>query len=157
MSQLAVGIVRPDEWRSTADLLAEAFGNNPLNVAVIGGDRARRVASNRAGMRAQVPLVARHGLALVARDGGDAGPVVGALLAAGPGEFPFPLPSFGARLRLVLGQGIRVASRWAEVAEALAQEHWVAPHHYLSTLGVAPSLWGRGIGRALLTGLARAS
>ena len=128
-------------------MLARAFRDSPLNVAVIGPDPERRLRANRHGARALLPTALAHGLVLAARgrDGAE-----GVLVATGPFGWPLPPPPLGAALRRVFGQGVRVARRWSVVFEALARVHPLEPHWYLATLGVTPELQGRGVGSALL-------
>jgi GNAT superfamily N-acetyltransferase len=52
-------------------------------------------------------------------------------------------------MRTVFIQGLTVARRWREAFESLDARHPTAPHWYLGTLGVEPSLQGRGVGTAL--------
>jgi ribosomal protein S18 acetylase RimI-like enzyme len=99
-------------------------------------------------MRAHLPQAERHGVLLSARAEGR---LVGVLSSTPPGAYPLPPPSIAARLRCVLGQGIRVTNRWARVYELLREHHPVDRHWYLGTLGVDPALWGRGIGTDLLS------
>ena len=73
-----------------------------------------------------------------------------ALLASGPGDYPLPMPSWGQQFRCLLGQGVRVASRWGEVHRALEAVHPREPHWYLNVLGVDPPYQGQGIGSGLL-------
>jgi ribosomal protein S18 acetylase RimI-like enzyme len=80
-----------------------------------------------------------------------AGRLAGVLSSAPPGSYPLPPPATGARLRCLLGQGLRVAHRWARVYELLREHHPVERHWYLATIGVDPELWGRGIGTGLLS------
>jgi len=128
-------------------VLSRAFRDNPLNVAVIGGGSARRLAANACGTRALLPVAQTHGEVWVAR---AAGRVVGGLVSAPPLRYPLPPPAPLARLRCLLGQGWRVAGRWAEVFMALDALHPSEPHWYLGTLGVEPTEQGRGVGTALL-------
>ena len=133
-----------------AHLLARAFRDNPLNVAVIGeGAPERRVRANRHSVRALIPVACRHGRVLGARCDGR---LAGVLIATPPYFYPLPPPPLGARLRSLVGQGPRVSRRWREVFEALSAVHPVEPHHYLGTLGVDPPLQRRGVGAALLAG-----
>jgi ribosomal protein S18 acetylase RimI-like enzyme len=99
-------------------------------------------------MRAHLPQAERHGLLLSARAEGR---LVGVLSSTPPGAYPLPPPSIPVRLRCLLGQGFRVAHRWAEVYELLQHHHPVDRHWYLGTLGVDPALWGRGVGAELLS------
>ena len=143
-------ITRAAEGRRepAARVLARAFRDNPLNVAVIGSaDPARRLRCNLHGMRASLASAGRHGEALVASHGGR---VAGGLLAVPPGAYPLPAPGLLVQARCLLGQGWRVATRWGEVFDALRPHHPAAPHWYLGTLGVDPALQRRGIGAALL-------
>lgn len=128
-------------------MLSRAFRDNPLNVAVIGGGPERRLAANACGTRALLPVAQAHGEVWVAR---RAGRVVGGLVGAPPLRYPLPPPALIARLRCLLGQGWRVAGRWAEVFAALDVLHPSDPHWYLGTLGVEPAEQGRGVGTALL-------
>jgi len=135
------------ESRAAVALLADAFADNPLNVAVIGGDRSRRGRANAAGMRAVLPVARRAGLVLALREDGAPSAV---LIAAPPGAYPFPRPSVAALLRSLAGQGLRVAGRWREVFDALDAVHPADPRWYLALLGVASARQRRGLGGALL-------
>jgi len=129
-------------------VLARAFRDNPLNVAVIGSaSSARRLRCNLHGMRASLAAAIRHGAALTASLDGR---VAGGLIAVPPGAYPLPAPGPLRQLRCLLGQGFRVAMRWGEVFEMLEAHHPTAPHWYLGTLGVDPPLQRRGVGAALL-------
>ncbi len=144
----SIGPLRPAERRGAVEVLARAFRDNPLNVAVIrSDDPARRVHSNYHGTRTLLPVAEVHGAVRVARSGEA---VVGALIATPPHAYPLPPPSLASRLRCLLAQGWRVARRWSEVFEALDALHPPEPHWYLGALGVDPGLHGRGIGSALL-------
>ncbi|MGH0031803.1 MAG: GNAT family N-acetyltransferase [Myxococcota bacterium] len=121
-------------------------------MAVIGGDTARRVRCNRAGMRALLPVALRAGAAWTVGDA-DA-PVRGAMIATPPRRYPLPPPSLGVELRTLWVQGPRVRGRWARVFDHLHALHPPSPHWYLSTLGVAPEARRRGLGRALVARLA---
>jgi GNAT superfamily N-acetyltransferase len=144
----AIGPLLAADRSAAVCLLARAFRDNPLNVAVIGGsDPGRRLRVNRHGMQALVPVAQAHGRVLVLRRGGRP---VAALVAAAPGLPRLPPPPLWARLRCLLGQGLRVARRWSVVFEAVAALQPPEPHAYLGPLGVEPALQGRGLGSALL-------
>ena len=128
-------------------MLARAFRDNPLNVAVIGPDPQRRLRANLHGARALLPTAVAHGRVLAASQGGEPR---GVLIATGPFAWPLPPPPALVNLRRVLGQGLRVARRWARVFDALAEVHPREPHAYLATLGVEPSAQAGGLGTALL-------
>ena len=142
------GPLRDAEREPAVQVLARAFRDNPLNVAVIGSDDPdRRLRANAHGLRSLLPVAHAHGRVRALRAGGQLAAV---LIAVAPGAHPLPPASLAARLRCLFGQGPRVARRWAEVFEALAPLHPAEPHWYLGTLGVEPRQQGRGIGRALL-------
>jgi GNAT superfamily N-acetyltransferase len=128
-------------------VLARAFRDNPLNIAVIGPDEARRLRCNRVGMGVHLPAVAGSARLLGIRSGDD---LVGVLVAAEPGGWPFPPAPPLSFLRLLLGQGWGVTRRWEQTSDTPRPEHPLEPHAYLGSLGVEPSLWGRGLGRTLL-------
>ena len=142
------GALRDAERKVAVQVLARAFRDNPLNVAVIGADDPdRRLRTNAHGLRSLLPVAQAHASVRALREGGELAAV---LIAVAPGAHPLPPASLAARLRCLFGQGPRVARRWAEVFEAMAKLHPAEPHWYLGTLGVDPRLQGRGIGRALL-------
>jgi ribosomal protein S18 acetylase RimI-like enzyme len=144
----ALGPLADEERAGAEAVLARAFRDSPLNVAVIGRDPQRRLRANLHGARALLPVAVASGLVLVAREG-DA--PRGLLIATPPFGWPLPAPPFRAQLRRSLGQGLRVTRRWGQVFEALARIHPREPHCYLATLGVDPLAQGRGIGTALLS------
>ena len=144
-----------DGRRRAVSLLADAFRDNPLNRAVVGRGEARRLRSNRYGMRAAVAAAWGRGVLLsgrVSASGPDPANISpeGVLLAMPPGCFPLPAPSLFEQLRALAGQRLRIAGRWAEVYRALEVVHPVVPHWYLSLLGVAPAMQKRGLGATLL-------
>jgi ribosomal protein S18 acetylase RimI-like enzyme len=143
-----VGSLRHGELPEAQRLLARAFRDNPLNRAVIGSSARRRLRANLHGMRAHLPQAERYGLLLSARVEAR---LAGVLSSTPPGAYPLPAPSTAVRLRCLLGQGPRVAHRWAKVYELLRDHHPAETHWYLGTLGVEPELWGRGVGTDLLS------
>jgi ribosomal protein S18 acetylase RimI-like enzyme len=141
-----VALLPAREIDAAARALAEAFRDNPLNVAVIGGDPQRRLRCNRAGMRQLLPVACRHGRVL--RAGGPSPD--GVLIAIPPGAYPLTGAPLLPRLRGLASQGLAVQVRWARVFAHLDLLHPQEPHWYLATLGVAPAARRRGLGRALL-------
>jgi hypothetical protein len=144
---LTVGALERRELDVAADVLARAFRDNPLNRAVVRGSERRRVRANRAGVAAYLPIALERGCVLAAREDGA---LTGVLVATPPWRWPIPGPSFAGLLRLLLGQGLRVAKRWSDVSRELRDHHPHGPFWYLATLGVEPARWRRGAGRALL-------
>lgn len=128
-------------------MLARAFRDNPLNRAVVGGSARRRVRANRAGVAAYLPAALERARVTTVREGGA---LAGVLVATPPWRWPIPGPSFAGFVRLLWGQGFRVARRWGEVSRELRRHHPQGPLWYLATLGVEPDRWGRGAGQALL-------
>jgi ribosomal protein S18 acetylase RimI-like enzyme len=145
----SVAPLTDSQLQPTADVLARAFGGNPLNRAVNRSeDPDRRFRSNRESMRALLPVARQHGQVLVATLDGE---VAGGLVASPPGRFPLPPPPLRVRLALLIRQGWSVARRWELVFEALDTLHPPEPHWYLAVLGVDCSARRRGIGAALLS------
>ncbi len=145
---IAIAPLPPSDLPAAIHLLARAFRDNPLNRSVARRrGAAARLRANEHGMRAHLPVALGHGRLLGAQ---YAGALAGVLVAAPPWGYPFPRPSAGARLRCLLGQGLGIASRWAEVYAALDRHHPRDELWYLGTLGVDPDCWGRGVGGALL-------
>lgn len=128
-------------------MLARAFRDNPLNLAVIGGSPRRRERANRAGVTAYLPTALERARVTTVRAGGA---LAGVLVATPPWRWPIPGPTLTGFARLLWGQGLRVARRWGEVSRELRSHHPQGPLWYLATLGVEPAHWGRGAGQALL-------
>ncbi|MCC6640195.1 MAG: GNAT family N-acetyltransferase [Deltaproteobacteria bacterium] len=141
--------LEPTAFAEAAALLARAFRDNPLNVAVIGAGASarRRERCNAVVMRNLLRVAAGSGVLLGVR---YAGVLAGGLVAAPPYGFPFPAPGVGAQLRALLVQGLRVAARWREAFERLQRRRPIEAHAYLGLLGVEPSLQRRGVGAAAL-------
>jgi len=143
-----VGAAAAGEARAIAELLAAAFCDNPLNLAVVDSpDPLRRLRACQPGTRDLVDAAFLHDQLWVARDGASPR---GALVGSPPGAHPLPPPPLARRLRGLWVQGWRVAGRWAEVFEVLQRHHPEGPHWYLATLGVEPPRQGRGVGTRLL-------
>jgi len=148
LGSLDLGPLRDAECVAAVGVLARAFRDNPLNVAVIGRNVRRRERCNAHGMRALLPMAQKHGCVLAAR--AESGALLGALVATPPRAYPLPAPPLGRRLLCLLGQGVRVARHWECVFHTLDRLHPLEPHWYLSTLGIDPPHQGRGVGAALL-------
>ena len=146
--RLTTGRIASGEERATIEVLAQAFRDNPLNVAVIGGVETRRLRANRHSMHALLPVACAHGEVWVLRDGPR---VCAALIGVPPLMHPLPPPALGLRLRTLLGQGLGTALRWARIFEELDRLHPPEPHWYLGTFGVDPPRQGQGLGSGLLS------
>jgi ribosomal protein S18 acetylase RimI-like enzyme len=144
----AIAPLRDADRERAVELLARAFRDNPLNLAVIGsGNPERRLRSNRLGTALLLPVAQAHGEVWAAHLGRE---LLGVLVGTPPGAYPLPPGAWGPRLRCLVGQGWRVARGWARVFEALDALHPPGPHWYLGTLGVDARHRGRGVGAALL-------
>jgi len=146
--RLTTGPLTADEEPAATEVLARAFRDNPLNVAVIRGGPERRLRSNLHGMRALLPAARTHGEAWALREGSR---LCAALVAVPPLMHPLPPAPLALRLRALFGQGMGAALRWARVFEALDALHPEEPHWYLGTFGVDPPLQRRGHGSVLLS------
>ena len=136
------------ELEAAGQLLARAFRDNPLNVAVVGAGDRRRYRSNLHGMRSL--LSAALGRAQVLVTEASPGELTGALVAMSPDCYPLPPAALGVQLRTAFGQGPRTVSRWGRIYDTLNEIHPVQAHAYLGVLGVAPALQRGGLGAALL-------
>jgi len=129
-------------------VLARAFRDNPLNLAVIGGTPARRVRSNRRGMR--LTLTSALGRAMLVGASPATGGIAGGLVALPPKRWPLPPPPLGVQLRTLIGQGWGVSRAWSRVFSELEAVHPARSHWYLAVVGVEPEQQGRGIGAELV-------
>jgi GNAT superfamily N-acetyltransferase len=144
---LAVGPLAESERPAAISLLAASFCDQPLDRAVVGGRRARRLRAGRAGMAASLEAAAGRADLRAARLDATLAAV---LVAVPPHGYPLPPPSARTQLRTLWRQGFRVARRWRTVFDALQERRPEAPCWTLSLLGVSPPLQGRGIGTTLL-------
>ena len=136
----------PSDVDATADLLARAMQDNPINVAVYGDDEARRERATRRlfttllrTMTNQTPVVALDGDTLV-----------GAAGIAPPGTCQ---PTGSQRLRFVpgvLAAGPRTAARLTQWLNAWAARDLREPHSHFGPFAVERRLHGRGIGTQIL-------
>ncbi len=148
-SELGQLISPPDRRTKQAllEVLAQAFLDNPMNVAIHGPDPKRRLRANRAGLRA---LVLDSGPAALTRILRAEGRVAGGFVVLRPGGFPLDPPLIRRQIGCMLYQGIRAMECWGRVNHELRLIHPEEPHWYLAVLGVAPWAQGRGSGRALV-------
>jgi GNAT superfamily N-acetyltransferase len=145
----SVTISAPDrpERGKLLDVLAEAFLDNPMNVAIHGGSAQRRLRANRAGLRA---LVARPAESAVLRVALVDGRVTGGFVAIRPHGYPLQRMNFRDQIGCLIHQGWRAMARWGHVHRVLASSHPLDRYWYLAILGVSPTAWGRGLGSLLL-------
>ncbi len=136
--------------RGLADVLAQAFRDNPMNVAIHGPDARHRVRANRAGLAGLVvdstpPIEVR-----VLRDGDR---WVGGWVAAPPGMRVLPAPSWWRQIGCLWRQGAVAMDSWGRVSGCLGPRRPLEEHWYLAVLGVLPEVWGQGAGGRLLDSL----
>lgn len=134
------------------DVLARAFLENPMNRVLHSANPRRRLRANRAGLRHVVVDPAVGAGVRVATIGGE---VVGGYVVVTPGAFPLPRVRFVRMLECLVHQGPQGVLGWGEVNHDLLAVHPTFPHWYLCVLGVAPEMWGRGVGSALVEDLGR--
>jgi len=142
----------PSARRELMEALAQAFRDNPMNVAIHGSRPKRRVRANRAGLRALVLDTERETVTRVIRHEGK---VVGGFVAVPPGGFPLSSPSVGRWIGCFLGQGARAMDQWRSVTDSLGLYHPEKDHWYLAVLGIVPWLQGHGFGSRLMGELDR--
>jgi GNAT superfamily N-acetyltransferase len=143
---------RPDRdgRRQLVDVLARAFRDNPMNVAIHGPRPRHRIRANRAGLRA---LVEDTAPTLEARVCLDRERLVGGFVLAPPEIRVLPPPTLPRQLGCLWHQGARAMDRWGRVAAAFSHHRPLLPHWYLAVLGVEPVAQGRGFGSRLLRAL----
>ena len=142
----------PSARSELLNVLALAFRDNPMNVAIHGPQPQRRVRANRAGLRALVLDTAGEAIARVIRHEGR---VVGGFVAVPPGGFPLSSPSLGRQIGCFLRQGTRAMNRWRAITDSLGQYHPIEDHWYLAVFGIVPWLQGYGFGGRLIDELNR--
>jgi len=138
------------ERRALLGVLARAFRDNPMNIALHGPRLGRRVRANRAGLRS---IVLDSQLPIEMRVLSLNNEVVGGFIAAPP-ELPvLPAPFLVRQIACFLEQGARAMDGWGELTARLSADRPLIPHWYVSVLGVEPDLHGEGIGATLLASL----
>ncbi len=139
------------EERAVA-VLARAFRDNPLDIAVIRGSAERRLRSIEWGMRSTLAAARRanRSMLLAAHDRDASADPLGVLLALPSSALPLPPAPLLGQLRASVGQGFGALRRWGEVFHVLERQQPAEAHWYLSLVGVDPPQWSNGIGRRLL-------
>lgn len=157
MSAEAVGVGAP---RSRAELdrlarvLAAAFLDDPIWVAIGPRGRRHRALSNRASFWGIVHASRLHGGRLrVARLDGGEGPLAGGTIAFEPGHWPPPEWAAAWELPWALVAGPGPAAKGLRDERAMREVHVTHPHMYLWFIGVDPDLHSGGVGRALMAEL----
>ena len=142
--------------QTASGTLAFALRDNPINRAVIRGNRAHRLMVNTYGMTASLVASRRFSFRKVLCEAPAHAPEVaeggisGGLIALHPGGYPVALPPVSVQPRCLWGQGFRIMHRWGQLYRQLDEWHPTEPHCYLSLLAVHPARQRRGFGRRLL-------
>ena len=129
------------DWRTVADITAEAFAADPVN---------RYVFSNFSSIRSMFRVMARN----MYLPFGDCylHPSGGATMWMPPGVNA--APSQLGLLAFALGQmrhgTLSAIKRGMALSELMAKWHPKEPHYYLFTIGTTQAARGKGIGKALL-------
>jgi ribosomal protein S18 acetylase RimI-like enzyme len=149
MADLAV--LGSDDARAAAGVLARAFADSPVYLAVLANlsepGRARALERVKRGF---VWAMAHNGECRVAR---KEGALAGVTLITAPGGYPL---SWLDELRQSTGcatTGPVAIGRFLHVTAYMRRRHVKEPHFYLFAIGVEPTQQGRGIGKALLADL----
>jgi ribosomal protein S18 acetylase RimI-like enzyme len=143
--------VRPlerEEERAAADVLADAFIDDPGWRAVGPNGRGRRRKMLQRFFRAHMSVARRWGGPTYGAFAGD-GPV-GALIAFAEGRYPPPPQSMLLEAPGMLAAGPPTTIRALRGQAALEAGHPDEPHAFVSMLGVGPESQRSGAGRALL-------
>jgi GNAT superfamily N-acetyltransferase len=144
--------VRPlarDEERAAADVLADAFMDDPGWSAVGPRKASRRRKMLQRFFRAHMGVARRWGGPTYGAFDGGAAPV-GALISFAEGRFPPPPQSMLLEAPGMVAAGPGTVIRALRGQAALEAGHPDEPHVFVSMLGVHPDRQRTGAGRALL-------
>lgn len=146
---IAVAPATPADLTATADVLADAFTDDPVTGAVVGGpaaDRRRRTRHLFLGLLG--PAIA-DGTVDVARRAGEPD-VLGVAIWEAPGSTTGLLRLAGQLPSFWRACGPTGLWRAARAKQTLARSRPRRAHWYLAEIGVAATARGAGVGRALL-------
>jgi len=152
---LEIGPLGPGQARPAARVLAAAFLDDPIAVAIGPRRRGHRRLTSPLSFAGIVAACRSHGgRIVVARRGGT---VVGVSIAFDPGRWPISDAAFVYELAWVLAAGPLPVRRGIAFDRMVRNAHVEHEHLYLWFLGVDPAEQGRGVGRSLLGHLHRRS
>lgn len=148
MKNLIVRKLLPSELASAAAVLGRGMRDNPLHVAALGPDSARRVRAFTGIFTGVLARVHRHGTVLGAFEGKV---LVGVCAFLPPGKCQ---PSLGEKMSLLAGV-VRHAGLFATFKALKWLGAWAKldpkePHWHLGPIAVDQGRQGQGIGGALL-------
>ena len=138
-SKVLVKRAGPDQVALVAEILAEAFGDDPVGRWISPDPEFPRWC-----WPLLVPLMDRSGELYLAADG------LGAAIWIRPGAKPDMKLGFGALWGYWRRFGLRSIFRFFRLMIAMERQHPKDPHYYLLAVGVRPEARGRRIGSALL-------
>jgi GNAT superfamily N-acetyltransferase len=150
----AVGVLRWEDERHAAAVLARAFLDDPLVMAICPAEAAERRCRMWWGFRVSVRS---HCLAQQPAWGVvDAAATLGAVVLVTRAHGSVSAASdLVFALRGLLHMGLGVGLRGSQAAQAIAAQAPAHPFTYLRTLGVDPALQGRGLGSTLVDWVVR--
>jgi ribosomal protein S18 acetylase RimI-like enzyme len=137
---LALRIASPDDVHRLADVLADAFYDDPIFCWMMPGERSRL-----GRLRRFFAVQVRH-VGLARGRVWTSENLVGASISTPPGAWRVP-----PRAALLLGAtlGLRLP-RATRLLAAVESRHPRDPHYYFADIGVHSSMQGRGFGSALM-------
>lgn len=142
--------MRLADEHAVAGMLARAFVDDPLVLAICRGGPSQRLRQLRWGFRVAARVQCRAGQpAWVVRAGG-AGPVVAAALTLRAPVEPAVVGDGWFAVWALLRMGPGAVCRSRQAARVLARHEPIGPFTYLRTLGVDPDWQGRGFGSRLV-------
>jgi ribosomal protein S18 acetylase RimI-like enzyme len=149
MTEITIIPLKRNHCDNAARLLADAFLEDPEVAAIVGGNLQKRRQILKAHYHNLVSLFLPYRRSQCAVSNGE---LVGVMLFFAPGEEPsnfivFLKLSLKMLFRISIG-GLRRGYKSANNDETHRPRE---PHYYLSTLGVAPSHQGRGVGKRMLS------
>jgi GNAT superfamily N-acetyltransferase len=154
MTGYAMGVLRWEDERDAAAVLARAFADDPLVVAICDTHAADRAERMRWGFR-----VAIRGHCLAAQPAwsmtDSAGRAAGVVLVTRPRTTVYANVDVFFAFWSLLHIGLRVGRRGAKAARIIAEQAPEGPFTYLRTLGVEPGLHGHGVGSRLVDQVVR--
>jgi ribosomal protein S18 acetylase RimI-like enzyme len=135
--------------RQAALVLARAFANEPVSVAVYRNfSPERRVKALLVDFAAELRVCIRRGYPLQLKQEGK---VIAVAVIYPPGTYP--LPAWEGWLLLaksILGNGFYDIRSWICWLDEVDKHHPTEPHYYLEYVGVDPEHQGRAVGSTLL-------
>ncbi len=143
----------PSRYGEAARLLGRAFQGDPVIASILPRSAPERRVHKLAVMFEEMLLVnARQNqpFGIV-----DSGSVRAAAILHRPGTYPLPcLTGLGLVWRAMRKAGPRGLGRFLCWSLRSGRHHPATPHYYLETLGVDPTMQGRGLGSAMLQHIA---